>query len=51
MLHEEDWQENDLVSWQMRHYNNGKYQMATKFDVSSGTYLCHQPCGVWNVEY
>jgi hypothetical protein len=21
-----------------------------KFDVSSGTYLYHQPCGVWNVE-
>jgi hypothetical protein len=26
------------------------YQMATKHDVSSGTYLYHQPCRVWNVE-
>jgi hypothetical protein len=26
------------------------YQMTTKFDASSGTYLYHQPCGVWNVE-
>ncbi len=23
----------------------------TQFDVSSGTYLYHQPCVVWNVEY
>ncbi len=26
------------------------YQMATKFDVLSGTYLYHQPCEIWNVE-
>ncbi len=29
---------------------NLMYQMATKFDVSSGTYLYHQPCGVWSIE-
>jgi hypothetical protein len=26
------------------------YGMATKFDTSSCTYLCNQPCGLWNEE-
>ncbi len=27
-----------------------KQQMATKVNPSSGTYLYHQPCGLWNEE-
>jgi hypothetical protein len=27
------------------------YEMATKFDTSSCTYLYNQPCGLWNEEY
>jgi hypothetical protein len=26
------------------------YEMATKFDISSCTYLYNQPCGLWNEE-
>ncbi len=26
------------------------YEMATKFDTSSRTYLYNQPCGLWNEE-
>jgi hypothetical protein len=26
------------------------YEMATKFDTSSCTYLYNQPCGLWNEE-
>jgi hypothetical protein len=31
--------------------SNRIYDMATKFNISTGNFIFHQPCGLWNVDY